>query len=112
MVAIDLLNSSQKAFVQSSMLGVSESIVFTHADPYLVEYPSAFVGKVSENEAEKDTLATKVEFANVFLESEPQANDMIEHDSKQYTVDEEGWSKQNGLYRIIGSEKRHRGNRR
>lgn len=109
MTAIDLLSSSQKVFVQNNALGVSESIVFTHADPYLIENTFAFIGRVSTNEVGKDTVANKVEFANVFLISEPQANDIVDSNGKQYTVDEEGWSKQNGLYRIIGSEKRHRG---
>jgi hypothetical protein len=111
MAAIDLLNSTQKKYVQNQNIGTSESIIVTHADPYLVENTFAFAGNVKLNEAGKETLSNKVEFANVFLEQEPKANDIIEYDSKQYTVDEDGWSKQNGLYFIIGSEKRHRGGR-
>ena len=109
MNAVDLLSSIQKTFVQNQKLGASESIVYTHANTSTVENTFAFIGSIKYNNSSDESLENKVEMANVFLEEEPKANDIVEYGSKKYTVDENGWTKQNNLYILTVSEKRHKG---
>ena len=71
MAAIDLLNSSQKAFVQNQKLGTSEPIVFTHADTELVIKDQrvnyvAFTGSVPGGEMVEKAAAGR--FIGVGLE--------------------------------------------
>lgn len=107
----DLLADTQTMFVSDPEMGASESILFTHLNSGVEDNTFAFAGSIKNNSIEKDTIGTKMQFANVILSNEPKKDDTILYNGKLYSVDEDGWTYQNGMYLIKASIIRHRGRR-
>ena len=110
MPAIDLLNKTQKNFVENQNMGVSESIVYKHKESLLDEETFAFVDTLKTNEkSEYQVKQNEIIFSSVYLEEAPLVDDKIVYDSISYEVYEDP-KKMNKLWTIKARQAaRHNG---
>ena len=106
MSAIDLLEKTQTAFVQSSLLGTSETIIYTHKTSLVKETIKVFADTNNYNKSEKGNVKTdEITFTNVILEEEPAYNDTVVYNGDLYKV--KNWEYQMNKWIIYADGNRH-----
>jgi len=112
MGAIELLEKTQTTFVNSSILGVSETIVYTHKESLLKETIKVFADTNNYNKSEKGNVKTdEITFTNVILSEEPAYNDQIIYNNDTYKV--KNWEYQVGKWVVYADgSTHHTGSRR